>query len=78
MASDPNRAYGMEDMPGADHPRDKHELTASERSHIIVRITTLQNTRDYAAPELEPRLTAEIERLLELLKPKKRGTRCST
>jgi len=58
-------------MPGADHPRDKHKLTADERTHIMARITGLQNTRDYAAPELEPQLAAEIDRLLGLLEPKK-------
>lgn len=71
MAGDPNRAYGMEDMPGADRPRDKHELTADERARINARITGLQNTRDYAAPELEQQLTAEINRLIGLLEPKK-------
>jgi len=69
MAGDPNRAYGMEDMPG--YAEEFGELTTAERSRIVARITGLQNTRDYAAPELELQLTAEIDRLLGLLEPEK-------
>ena len=47
-------------------------VTEAERSKIIRQIESLQNTRDYAAPELEPQLTRQIEKLLDIIEPSRR------
>ena len=47
-------------------------LTDKQRAAILGRITSLQNSRDYAAPEVEMELTAEINRLFRQLERGKR------
>ena len=44
-------------------------MNNTERDNIYRQIRSLQNSRDYAAPELEPQLTSAIQALLEIIEP---------
>ena len=48
-------------------------MTEQERKDIYRKIRSLQNSRDYAAPELEGQYTREIERLLARLEEDDEG-----
>jgi len=48
-------------------------MTEQERKDTYRKIRSLQNSRDYAAPELEGQYTREIERLWALLEEDEDG-----
>ena len=59
----------------ADHPINitcpdcEGKQTVLDRAAISGRIQNLQDTRDYAAPELAEHLTRQIDILLDLIEP---------
>ena len=46
---------------------DCYDLAETTRRWRVARVRSLQQTRDYAAPELVPQITAKIDRLLAIL-----------
>ena len=51
-------------------------VTLEKRQKASRMIQSLQNSRDYAAPEMVPYLTAAIEHLLDMVEPEDTDVDC--